>query len=88
MRRVKLLTGLAGDGFSFAPGQIVEMDEQEAEAYIAAGYAVDPAEATASVPRLPGSRRPAPQAAAPEASGDDAPPADSKPAPKPRAARK
>jgi hypothetical protein len=47
MKRVKMLTGMAGRGFAYEPGQEVEMDPNTAMRLIAAGAAapVGPAKA-------------------------------------------
>lgn len=37
--RIRLLTGIAGRGFSHAPGDVVDMDDAEAARLLAAGYA-------------------------------------------------
>lgn len=39
MRKVKILVGIASANWSYAPGQIVELDEKLAKAWIAAGIA-------------------------------------------------
>jgi hypothetical protein len=39
MQKIKLLTGMSGDRFSYAPGDVVEMDDEQAARFVAAGLA-------------------------------------------------
>lgn len=37
---IKLLSGMAGDGFSYSPGEVVEFEDEEAQRIVDAGFAV------------------------------------------------
>lgn len=39
MKKIKFLIGVAGNGFSFAPKQEVEIDEKMADSFLRAGHA-------------------------------------------------
>ncbi len=47
--RVELTTGMAGDRFSYAPGQLLDVDQETADRWIERGIARDPQERLRSV---------------------------------------
>lgn len=49
LKKVKVLTSIAGAYFSFSPGQIAEVEEKEAERWIAAGIAKEVVEVERAV---------------------------------------
>jgi hypothetical protein len=42
MRRLEMATSMAGERFSYAPGDLVDVDSSVADAWIKAGIAKDP----------------------------------------------